>query len=343
MTERARRSWPGRRAMAGEEGATLALVAISLFWLVGMAALVIDVGDGWLGRQTMISATDAAALAAAQDLADRPGDETRACATARAYVVDNVATATDIRCVISRLGPDGGRVSIGASDELDAALLGPRREASVGSISTVAWGPPATVTALRPFALCYDGSAALRDLIDNPPSEPTRIEVSFLRDDPLDCGGSPDVGNFATVDFGRGTPMSKIRSWMLDGYPGQVAFDPATIFDCGVGATCHERPYASNDIRPELSVLRTRGTYMLFPVFNYGDADRVHLVGMVRARLDDYELDGVPESWRLELQVAPGLVAGTCCGPPELLAGNKVIAICGVDPEAYAGCEAALG
>ena len=39
----------------------------------------------------------------------------------------------------------------------------------------------------------------------------------------------------------------------------------------------------------------------------------------------------------------PGLVAGTCCGPPGVLSGNQVVAICGVDAGAFDSCESSSG
>jgi hypothetical protein len=107
---------------------------------------------------------------------------------------------------------------------------------------------------------------------------------------------------------------------------------------------CYDRPYASSDIQWEIDSLRNAETYVSFPVFNYADTDHVHLVGVLRARFYKYQLDGPPQDWWIELKVEPGLVAGTCCGPPGLRTGTKTIAICGVDPGPYDGtCEPAGG
>lgn len=333
-----------RSALADERGATLALVALSLVWIVGMAALVVDVGDGWLSRQTLIAASDAAALAAAQDLVDQPFDDVGACATARSYVAENAPEATQVGCVVAPIGAEGGQVSVTISEDVDSRFIElDGEDLVVGSTSTVAWGPPDTIAALRPFALCYDGSADLQTLIDNPPPGPTAIEVLFTRDDPTDCGGQLGVGNFVTVDFEGGASITAIRTWMLQGYPGQVGFDPLTTAGCASPAVCFERPYASNLIRYEIQLLRAKGTAFLFPIFDYADADEVHLVGIVRARLLDYQLDGEPDTWSIDIEVEPGLVAGTCCGPPDRRAGTKVIAICGVDPGIYGTCEETAG
>ena len=110
-------------ALSDERGATLALVALSLVWMVGLAALVVDVGDGWLSRQTLISASDAAALAAAQDLVDRPWDDTGACATAKTYVADNAPDATQTGCVVAPIGANGGRVTVTISEEVESRFI----------------------------------------------------------------------------------------------------------------------------------------------------------------------------------------------------------------------------
>lgn len=333
-----------RMGWSGEGGASLALVALSLVWMVGLAALVVDLGGGWLSRQTLIPATDAAALAAAQDLVDRPWDKAGACATAGTYVTENAPTATMTSCNVVPFGGNGGRVTVTASDDLDTTFveLGPEG-GSVQSVSSVAWGPPLTVSGLRPFGLCYDGSAELRQYIDNPPSSPTWVVVDYTKDDPAACGGPSSTGNFATIDFTGGAGIQQIRGWVLNGYAGKIGFDPITGTGCDSGATCYDRPYASSEILSELQSLQNSGSYVPFPVFDYADADHVHLVGFVRARLYAFQLAGSSTTWRIELKIDPGLVTGTCCGPPDLLSGNKVIAICGVDPDAYQACQPSAG
>ena len=328
-----------------ERGASLALVALSLVWIVGLASLVVDIGAGWLSRQTLIAATDAAALAAAQDLVAQPWDEQGACNTAGTYLTSNAPSATLTECVVTSFGPDGGRVTIGAGEELEAVFTDLATEGvSVGSVSTATWGPPLTVSKLRPLALCYDGSFELRQLIDNPPTVPTFVSVDYSKDNVADCGGPSSLGNFATIDFESQTATYEIRDWMLNGYPGQIGFDPPTVSNCDGGATCYERPYVSNDIGLELQSLQSSGTYVALPVFNYADVDEVHLIGMVRARFLGFRLNSPdPDTWWIDLMVDPGLVTGTCCGPPDVLSANKVVAICGVDPDAYLACQPSVG
>jgi hypothetical protein len=332
------------RIRSDEQGATLALVAMSMAGFVIMVALIIDVGSGWLTRQSLVPASDAAALAAAQDLVHEPWDTTGACATAELYLNQNAPEAAMVGCEVVAAAGSGGRVTVTASETAGASLA-PRDEgpAPIQSVSSVAWGSPLSVSALRPLAFCYDGSAELRNLIDNPPSHPTWVRVDFIRDDPAACGGDPSVGNFATVDFEHNTSIDEIRAWTSDGYPGQVHFDGSSAVNCGIGATCHERPYASSDLYWEMQDLLTSERFVTFPIYDYVDTDQVHLIGAIRARLYHFEIYGGPSEWFYELKVEPGLVTGTCCGPSGTLSGNQVIAICGVDPDTFQSCEPSAG
>ncbi len=327
-----------------DRGASLALMAIALVAFVAMASLVIDVGVGRLTQRSLIPATDAGALAGAQAIVADPGDEAGACSMAEAYVLDNEPAATMTHCEIDTFGT-GGRITVVASTEVDTAFAAAVGEGDfpVGSMSTATWGAPTTVTDLRPLALCHDGSAQLRTLIDNPPSGPTWIRVPYVKDDPSDCGGSPYAGNFATVDFEGGASVADIRDWVTDGYPGQIGFDDGPATNCAAPAVCHERPWALLDLLWQLGELVTSERYVAWPIFDYADDRQIHLVGVLRARLYDFWLSGSTSGWYLEFKIEPGLVTGTCCDTPGVAAGNDVIAICGVDHGALPSCDPGFG
>jgi Flp pilus assembly protein TadG len=86
-----------------DQGATLPLIALSLVLLMGMAAIVVDIGNGRQIRRQAQSAVDAAALAAVVDYNGNAG--TQAASTARAieYVEDNGFSdaSTDIQVSFS--------------------------------------------------------------------------------------------------------------------------------------------------------------------------------------------------------------------------------------------------
>ncbi|MGB2695481.1 MAG: VWA domain-containing protein [Dehalococcoidia bacterium] len=84
----------------GEDGQILMLTALMITVLLGMVALVVDVGLFLHGRQDVQNVVDAAALAGAQEL---PANTALADSLARQYAVSNDAdTSADVsfRCVI---------------------------------------------------------------------------------------------------------------------------------------------------------------------------------------------------------------------------------------------------
>jgi Putative Flp pilus-assembly TadE/G-like len=72
---------PLRRRVGNEEGQLLPLLGLLLAALLGISAVVIDVGRAYLVQRNLQSSADAAALAAAQELPSESGAST----TARAY------------------------------------------------------------------------------------------------------------------------------------------------------------------------------------------------------------------------------------------------------------------
>ena len=81
-----------RRLLSAERGVMLALVAISLSGLAGVAALVVDVGNLYETRRELQSGVDAAALAGASYL---PDDPDRAVAAALEYASHNGVAITE--------------------------------------------------------------------------------------------------------------------------------------------------------------------------------------------------------------------------------------------------------
>jgi Flp pilus assembly protein TadG len=73
------------RRARGERGQILAVVALALVALLGISAFAIDVGYAYYAKRQLQSATDAAALAGAQDLPNA----TTAVQTAKTYAADN--------------------------------------------------------------------------------------------------------------------------------------------------------------------------------------------------------------------------------------------------------------
>src|SRR5918994_2912301 len=82
-----------RRTEDGERGATAVIVVISLFALLGLVVLTVDVGQLLFKRRAMVNASDAAALAAAQSCAGL-SDSDDPYALANVFATENVSIAS---------------------------------------------------------------------------------------------------------------------------------------------------------------------------------------------------------------------------------------------------------
>ena len=319
------------------------IVAIAMIMILGSAALAVDAGNGWRTRRALIPATDAGALAAAQDFASN-GD---GCANNRAadYVDLNHTTATMTDCTSN--GTGSGWVSVTAEEQLDtffAGVLG-LNQYTVESTSIAAWGPPATVTGLRPIGLCINSIPEIANLISNPPATPQVIEVDYTFDHPDPCGGGDLAGNWGIVDFNGGSnPSPDVEDWIENGYDGQVTFENHTVTSCVSEPHCYEvdpSNFGAN-VHAELDHLLNNNIFFTLPVINFGEGTggtaKYHLMGVLRVRLLAYQTTGPQDDQFFRFEVFPGLITGTCCGGGGGAAGNKVITICGVDPNQTAGC-----
>lgn len=165
-----------------ERGVTLAFVALSMAVIIGIAALVIDLGAGRLARRSLVTATDAAALAAAQEYAlggdpcpvgsAQPGaiinPASVAASVAGDYLLKNYPDATLVapcaktNVIYDRLAPAGtvevgGQITIRAQDRIDtsfAPAIGGADSIGTSAASSAHWGPPSAISQLRPLGLC---------------------------------------------------------------------------------------------------------------------------------------------------------------------------------------------
>jgi Flp pilus assembly protein TadG len=332
-----------RLRAADERGVVLPMVALSLVVIMGMAALVVDLGNGWRTRRALIPATDASALASAQDYAKG----TNGCAaTAGSYLTSNEATASLVSCAPFNYNASQGRVTVTASQNVHtwfAGVIG-RGDYPAVSVTTAVWGPPATVTGLRPIGLCIEGSLPLQNVINNPPVSETLIRVAYSKDQASDCGGAQIPGNWGTVDFDGGSNSNNdTKNWISNGFPGEVSFSNHMVTSCAAEAHCYQGDTgALSGLNSELTGLKTSGIYFVLPVFNFAQSPganaRLHLMGVLRVRLIDFKITGADSGKYFDLLVKPGLITGTCCGNSSGASGNKVIALCGVDPNAFDAC-----
>jgi hypothetical protein len=221
---RRRKLWgsaPGTR-FAQERGAVAVMVAILSTVLFGFAAFAIDLGNSWQTRRHLITASDAAALAAAKDYVTG----INGCAvSAPDFVERNFSGATMESCTTGG-SQSSGWVKVTAAKEVDwkfAAVLG-KSDQTERSSTKVSWGSLGAGDTIVPFGIC-NGDPRIEQwrshLADGATAWPPEFTppYHFSWTDPLgasasECNplGASDVGNLALLDFsGNGGGIAEVK------------------------------------------------------------------------------------------------------------------------------------
>jgi hypothetical protein len=293
-----------------------------------------------MSRRNLVTTTDAAALAAAAEYS-RGGN---GCASvASNYVGLNAPGATMTACDVSLNGATG-YVSVDALENIPtnfARVLG-ISDFDTASSSTAQWGPPSSLTGLRPFGLCSEAPGMQQFLADPLTTQTHRIE--YTKDSPDQCGGNNVPGNWGTIDFDGGANSNNdTKDWVENGYDDAV-------YAGTLGGTCSAEPYAcyegdtgaTTGANKETEDLMDSGIYFGLPIFDYaegnGAGSTFHLIGFARVRIVDFKFNGSQNQRFIELQFEPGILTGSCCNPGGPPTNVKVIAICAVDRNNLGAC-----
>jgi hypothetical protein len=306
-----------------ERGAVAVIIAICAVVILGFAAFAVDLGDAWQTRRRLITATDAAALAAAQKYA--VGED--GCATEPAtFVAANDLGASVTGCTFHEFEPGAGYVTVDAEKTVDfkfAGVLGITSE-DITSTTTAAYGQPVAVSGLRPFGLCYQSDAYQAWLDDGMPSPSDAIQIPYTKDSPNDCGEDAP-GNWGVLDFDSGANSNAdTKEWTLNGYPEPVWSDAVIPGDTGA---------FSNSLNSELSTLKDDAIEITLPVYSdvegNGANAEFQLVEFVTLLIVDFRTTGPEDARYITVQFTKGVVQGLCCAH-DTDTGTRVIVICAV-------------
>jgi Flp pilus assembly protein TadG len=149
----------GARLVGNDEGQTIVIVAVAFFVFIGMLGLIVDVGVSYLDQRQLQTATDAAALAAAQDLPNGATAATTACS----YSAGAATDTCNENGVNSLVGGTGGK---NTNPDLPAGVAVTAQPeclsvATAGISCIVGPGCPAG-TALPPSGTAAGGCNAIR-------------------------------------------------------------------------------------------------------------------------------------------------------------------------------------
>jgi hypothetical protein len=286
-----------------ERGQVVVLWVVSIVVLLGMAALVVDVGAWWRDKRRLQGTADAAALAGAQELPQSPGS---ARTVATNYANDNGGDVAGADITISS-GPNANDTIDVTSRRTDPGffsnVLG-IGSANISAHAKARVGPPVKALHVAPMVVFCD-----HPLIQNcngsgqPKFGP--LNKADMDYDPM---GAPGAFGMLNLDGGQGTPGSSDEAaWIQFGFNkylplGDYRSDPGAKF-------------SSTNIQDALTA--RLGDVLLFPVYKTLDEQGQNaiydIIGWIGFRLTSFEVHGNNATLHgyFTEYIAEGLLAGS--------------------------------
>jgi secretion/DNA translocation related TadE-like protein len=264
-----------------QRGQATVLSLVFMVVLLGMAALVLDIGSWYRADRATQSTADAAALAGAQALPDSTGDASN---LASSYASKNGAGLQSVTFSNS-LGPNDTitvrvqKPATGVFTKLfgvNSINVGSKASARTALVSQAKYVAPIAVKNTHPMLIGCGGGPCFGS------SYETQI--------PVDKTGAP--GAFALVNLlnePSGTSgASVLADWILRGFQGylkigQYFSDPGVKFN-------------SNAIQDALGTRLTANPVLLFPVYDTltggGSNAEYHIIGWAAFHVDSFDKGG---------------------------------------------------
>jgi hypothetical protein len=274
-----------------QRGQSMVLSIVFLTVLMGMSALVIDVGAWYRAHRSAQSTADASALAAAQALPDT----TRATALANEYAGKNSGTgpgATGPQITFSRQGFETDTVQVTVTKPhpgFFAKLFGlasvnvkGRATARAWNVSKVKGVAPITVNYKHPLLNCTRGQ--------HPTCNPNFGSPTTLTlEDIHTSGGKDAAGSFGLINLDQNDPnpgANTLSDWLLNGYPGYL---PTGKYESATGAS-----FGNSQFTAALDA--QIGNELMFPVYRLlkgpGGNALYDIIGWVGYVITSYTVNG---------------------------------------------------
>jgi hypothetical protein len=281
-----------------ERGQTLVMSVLFLWVLLGMGALVLDVGAWYRADRDAQTAADAAALAAAQELPDSPA---QALDAALSWGEKNGGgiEAADVSFSPSKYMPnDTVYVEIDRPSPGFFAKLFGIETVTVGAKAAARAGTPAEALYVAPIVVNEQHEMIQRSCFGTPKSSngcDTELSYYHLKED---AGKGPDkeepdgAGSFGFInltgdDSNPGT--SELGSWITSGYDKYM---PLGDYHARTG-----NPFSSTNVGDSLS--GKIGEELLFPIYRKivgtGSGAKYEIIGWVGFHLTGTDLHGTNE------------------------------------------------
>jgi Flp pilus assembly protein TadG len=290
--------------LKSERGQAFVLVAVSMVMCLGMAALVLDVGNWFRDKRRLQGTVDAAALAGAQQL---PDDSSAAQAQALSYANKNGGDVAGANIVISSQYQPNDTITVsGARNDpgiFSKVVAIPGADITARAKARV--GPPAQALHVAPMVV-FCGHSLIQNCNNNhTPDFGVQTTMDY---DPM---GAPGAFGMLNLDGENGTIGSSTEAaWITTGFDkylglGSYKSDPGAKF-------------SSTNIQ---SALDGRiGTVLLFPVFktldDQGQNAYYDIIGWIGFYLQSYDVHGNSATLHgyFTTYIAQGILSGSSPG-----------------------------
>ena len=294
-----------------DRGQATVLTLVFLVVLLGMAALVLDIGSWYRADRATQSTADAAALAGAQAL---PSSPTNANTLSLQYVTKNGGGSPSVTFSTKYLTNDTVKVNVTKPAQGIFTKLFGVRTVTVGShasaraslMDQAKYVAPIGVNILNP---------KLKGTSTCPCFGSTNLTVL-----PLGKTGAPGAFDLLNIDSSHGgTGPSILASWILKGYDGYLSLGDY-FSDAGA-------KWNSSEVQNALNA--RDNTELLFPVYDTikgsGAGAQYHVIAWVGFHMTSHEEHGSTGSitgWFTEV-VWTGIASTSATGQPNL--GARVV------------------
>jgi putative Flp pilus-assembly TadE/G-like protein len=263
-----------------EGGQAIVLMTLSLVVILGMAALVLDVGNWFHTKRRLQGTADAAALAGAQELPDNPS---AAQTMAMSYANQNGGDVAGANIVVSSTVLPNDTISVRArkTDPGFFSNIFGIASADIDARAKARVGPPAQAKYVAPMVV-YCGHSLIQNCNGN--NVPTFNVPTSLDFDKM---GAPGAFGMLNLDGGNGTVGAKEEGdWILKGFDKYL---PLGLYRSDPGAK-----FNSSNVQDALDA--RIGTVLLFPVFKTltgtGQNAEYDIIGWIGFRLTGFTVKG---------------------------------------------------
>jgi hypothetical protein len=239
------------KRLSEERGQALVLTTIFCAALLGMAALVLDVGHWYRSKRDLQAVADAAALAGAQALPENPG---QANAIAIQYAHDNGGPTPTVTFTSKYLPNDTIHVEVSRDEpgffskvfSIDSVTIGSRATARTGGLGAAQYAAPFGIDERHPMLQCKP----------DPCQDETTLDLQKV---------GPGAFRILNLDHSvGGTGQQILGDWIDNGYGGFM--DVNSDYNSDSGAK-----FNASEVKAAMQRAEDSGRELLFPVYRAVD------------------------------------------------------------------------